>query len=158
MTAVNVILALCGSKLATYMASLKLRGKVSVADIANAALAGGVAIGSTCDKVSPAGAFAIGILAGALSTFGFAVIQSRFEAAIKKIDTCGVLHLHGLPGLFGGLAAVIAVDGISKGSQIKGIIITVVLAIVSGLIVGKTLSFTGRRTGPYIDSEELDVD
>ncbi len=39
MTVVNVIFALCGSTVATYAASLKLRGKVSAADIANAALA-----------------------------------------------------------------------------------------------------------------------
>ena len=74
-TIVNVILALCASTLATYFASLALRKKVSVADIANATLAGGVAIGSTCDKTNASGAFVIGALAGILSTFGFAVIQ-----------------------------------------------------------------------------------
>ena len=158
MTIVNVIIALCGSTLATYIASLKLRGKVSIADIANAALAGGVAIGSTCDKVSPAVAILIGFLAGTLSTFGFAVIQRWNQAAIKKIDTCGVLHLHGLPGLFGGLAALVAVDGISSGAQFKGIIITVVLAGICGLIVGKILTLAGRRDEPYVDSEEFIVD
>lgn len=158
MTVVNVILALSGSTLATYFASQKIRGKISPADIANAALAGGVAIGSTCDKVPPTVAFIIGILAGALSTVGFAVIQSRFQAAIKKVDTCGVLHLHGLPGLFGGLVAMIAVDGISRGSQIKGILITIILALVSGLVVGRILSLTGRRETPYTDSEEFEID
>lgn len=158
MTIVNVVLALCGSTLATYVASLKLRGKVSIADIANAALAGGVAIGSSCDGVSPAVAFVIGILAGALSTVGFAVIQERFQAAIKKVDTCGVLHLHGLPGLFGGLAALLAVNGISKGAELKGILITVVLATLTGLLAGKILSLVGRRTLPYVDSEEFEVD
>ncbi len=158
MTIVNVILALCGSTLATYVASLKLRGKVSVADIANAALAGGVAIGSTCNKVPATHAFVIGILAGALSTVGFAVIQDRFQNAIKKIDTCGVLHLHGLPGLLGGCAAMFAVSGISIVDQSKGIIITVVFAIAAGLVTGKVLSLTGRRKVPYVDSEELQVD
>jgi ammonium transporter Rh len=43
-TAVNLILALCGSTLATYFASVRLRGKISAADIANATLAGGVAL------------------------------------------------------------------------------------------------------------------
>ncbi len=157
MTIVNVIIALCGSTLATYIASLKLRGKISVADIANAALAGGVAIGSTCDKVSPLCAFAIGLVAGAISTFGFAIIQKRFESVIKKIDTCGVLYLHGLPGLFGGIVAIIAVNDINKGAQVIGIVITVVIAIGLGLIVGKILSFAGRRIEPYVDLEELDV-
>lgn len=158
MTIVNVIIALCGSTIATYIVSLKLRGKISVADIANAALAGGVAIGSTCDKVPAHYAFAIGILAGTLSTVGFATIQNWFHNLGKKVDTCGVLHLHGFPGLFGGLIAIIAVDGINKGDQIKGILVTMVVAILSGLVIGKILSLTGRRKIPYIDSEELEID
>ena len=158
LTVVNVILALCGSTLATYVASLKLRGKISIADIANAALAGGVAIGSTCNKIPPAYAFGIGIVAGIISTVGFALIQDRFQNAIKKIDTCGVLHLHGLPGLFGGLVAMFVVSGISKGAQFKGIIITVVLSILTGLIVGKILTILGKRKVPYTDSEEFITD
>jgi ammonium transporter Rh len=158
MTVVNVIIALCGSTLATYFVSSKLRGKVAIADIANAALAGGVAIGSTCDKVSPTYAFIIGVLAGTISTVGFAIIQERFQKAIKKTDTCGVLHLHGLPGLFGGFAALVAVSNIDKAAQLKGIFITIILAILSGLIVGKILSFMGRRTVPYTDSEEFEID
>jgi ammonium transporter Rh len=158
MTVANVVIALCGSTLATYVASLKLRGKISVADIANAALAGGVAIGSTCDKVPPMCAFAIGMIAGLISTVGFSRLQDRFQNAIKKVDTCGVLHLHGLPGLFGGLVAMLAVGGINKMDQTKGILITVVLAVVTGLIVGKIIAFLGRRETPYIDSEELEVE
>ena len=76
----------------------------------------------------------------------------------KKIDKCGVLHLHGLPGLFGGLAAIIAVGGINKVAQITGILLTGVVAILSGLIVGKVLSLAGRRKTPYTDAEELIVD
>lgn len=155
-TATNVILALCGATLATYIASMALRkGKLSAADIANATLAGGVAIGSTCDRVSPGVAFAIGILAGTLSTFGFAVIQERFQRLIKKVDTCGVMYLHGLPGLLGGLAAALVVDGIDHTAQIEGIVIAVVVALVTGLVVGGLLSLTGRRTQPYVDEEEF---
>ena len=79
-TAVNVVLALCGATLATYFASVTLRqGKISIADIANASLAGGVAIGSTCDHANHGTAFVIGMLAGAVSTFGFAVVQSKLQ-------------------------------------------------------------------------------
>jgi len=38
-TVVNVILALCGSTLTTYLVSVSIRKKISIADIANAALA-----------------------------------------------------------------------------------------------------------------------
>ncbi len=155
LTATNVILALSGATIATYFTSVILRGKISAADMANAALAGGVAIGSTCDTASPGAAFVIGILAGALSTFGFAVLQSKVEALIKGIDTCGVMYLHGLPGLMGGIAAIFVIDGISAGTQLTGIGITIVVAITSGFISGKIVSILGRRTYPYNDSEEF---
>lgn len=155
-TAVNVILALCGSTLATYFASVKLRGKISAADIANATLAGGVAIGSTCDLAVPGTSFAIGIMAGIISTFGFAFIQSRLTDLTKKVDTCGVLYLHGLPGLFGGIAALFVVSGINFGAQLSGILITVVLAAASGAVSGKVIALLGRRTAPYLDEEEFE--
>jgi ammonium transporter Rh len=155
-TAVNVILALCGSTIATYFASVRLRGKISAADIANATLAGGVAIGSTCDLAVPGTAFAIGILAGAVSTFGFAIIQSRLTDMTKKVDTCGVLYLHGLPGLLGGFAALFVVSGINFGAQLTGILVTVVLAAGSGLISGKVIAVLGRRSEAYLDDEEFE--
>jgi ammonium transporter Rh len=155
-TAVNVILALCGSTIATYFASVKLRGKISAADIANATLAGGVAIGSTCDLAVPGTAFAIGIMAGVVSTFGFAIIQSWLTGMTKKVDTCGVLYLHGLPGLLGGIAALFVVSGINFGAQLTGILITVVLAAGTGLISGKVIAALGRRSEPYLDDEEFD--
>jgi ammonium transporter Rh len=155
-TAVNVILALCGSTLATYFASVKLRGKISAADIANATLAGGVAIGSTCDLALPGAAFSIGIMAGIVSTFGFAIIQSRLTDAAKTVDTCGVLYLHGFPGIFGGIAAVFVVSGINFGAQLTGILVTIVIAACSGLLVGKLVSILGRRAVPYVDAEEFD--
>ncbi|HEY3489371.1 MAG TPA: hypothetical protein VGK27_04505 [Candidatus Deferrimicrobiaceae bacterium] len=155
-TAVNVILALCGSTLATYFATVRLRGKICAADIANAALAGGVAIGSACDKALPAAAFAIGLAAGALSTFGFAVLQSRLTRRTGKVDTCGVLYLHGLPGLFGGVAALFAVEGVNVGAQATGLVVTVLLAGLTGLLTGKALALFGRRSVPYVDSEEFE--
>jgi ammonium transporter Rh len=114
-----------------------------------------VAIGSTCDSASHPTAFVIGILSGVLSVFGFAVIQSRLQKAIKSIDTCGVLNLHGWPGLMGGIAAVFVVTGIDRSVQFKGIGISIVIAMVAGFITGKILLSFGRRTRPYIDSEEF---
>ncbi len=156
-TAINVILALSGATIATYFTSISLRGKISAADIANAALAGGVAIGSTCDSASFPEAFIIGILAGALSTFGFAVLQSKIESVIKGIDTCGVMNLHGMPGLLGGLAAIFIVNGINKGSQMTGIGVTILLAVATGFITGKIIGIFGRRTVPYDDVEEFEL-
>jgi ammonium transporter Rh len=156
-TAINVILALSGATIATYFASISLRGKISAADIANAALAGGVAIGSTCDVASFPAAFIIGILAGVLSTFGFAVLQNKIESVIKGIDTCGVMNLHGMPGLLGGMAAIFIVNGINKGSQMAGIGITIILAVATGFISGKIIAMLGRKTQPYDDIDEFEL-
>jgi ammonium transporter Rh len=156
-TAVNVVLALCGSTLATFFASVGLRGKISAADVANAALAGGVAIGSACDRAVPGAAFGIGVVAGAVSTFGFAVLQPRLTRLTGKVDTCGVLYLHGLPGLLGGLAALAAAGGVAPGAQLAGIGATVLTASATGLVAGKALSLLGRREAPYVDSEEFEV-
>lgn len=155
LTVTNVILALCGSTLATYFASVIIRKKISIADIANASLAGGVAIGATCDKTGPVVAFIIGICAGLISTVGFAIVQSKLQNLTKKIDTCGVLNLHGFPGLFGGLVSILVVAGIDAQSQLLGIGFTIVVALVAGLIAGKIVSLFGQQTVAYDDSEEF---
>lgn len=154
-TIINVVLALCGATLATYIASVVLRRKIAIADIANASLAGGVAIGSTCDFATPFSSLLIGATAGVLSVVGFAVIMPRLQNTIKKVDTCGVMYLHGLPGLMGGLAALFVVDGINSSVQMTGIAITVGFALATGYISGLVLSFFGRRVTAYVDSEEF---
>jgi ammonium transporter Rh len=154
-TVVNVIFALCGSTLATYIFSISLRKKISIADIANAALAGGVAIGSSCVVASHTMAAIIGIMAGGISTLGFAVIQSRQQKWMKIIDTCGVTNLHGIPGLMGGLAVLPIVKGINAGSQLLGIMLTIIIALGTGFIAGKILPILGRKTEAYEDAEEF---
>jgi ammonium transporter Rh len=154
-TAVNVVIALCGSTLATYFVSLALRHKICISDIANASLAGGVAIGATCASASHPASFLIGILAGTLSTFGFAVIQPRIEKAFRMIDTCGVTNLHGWPGLMGGLAAIFIVPGIHVGAELAGIGLMIVLALIPGYIVGRLVLVLGRIKRHYDDSVEI---
>jgi ammonium transporter Rh len=158
-TIVNVILALCASTLTTYLMSVSIRKKINIADIANAALAGGVAIGSTCMVASHTLAVFIGVMAGGLSTFGFAVIQARQQKLMKIIDTCGVTNLHGLPGLMGGLAALPIVKGLRMETQLWGIVITILIAFITGLVVGKVLPLFGRKMDAYEDADEfMDVE
>jgi ammonium transporter Rh len=154
---VNVFLALSGSTIATYIASVSIRGKINSADIANAALAGGVAIGATFNHATHFEATVIGLIAGAISTIGFAIFQEKQEKFHKIVDTCGVSNLHGIPGVFGGFAAIIVVIGIDVTAQLKGILITIVLAIISGLFSGKIISLFGKIKEDYEDSVEFEV-
>lgn len=155
MVVVNVVMALCGATLSTYIATVLLRHKISVIDIANATLAGGVAIGSVCDHATNQTALMIGIVAGILSVVGFAVIQPKLEEMLQKKDTCGVMYLHGLPGLFGGLVALFVVSGMNYMAQITGILVTLAIALIAGFVAGKILVISGRRVEPYVDEEEL---
>ena len=155
-TVVNVFLALCGSTIATYIASVSIRGKINAADIVNAALAGGVAIGSTCDYASHTEAMVIGVVAGVISTVGFAILKAKQERLQKIVDTCGVTNLHGLPGIFGGLVAILVVEGIDAGAQSLGVVLTIVVAALSGLFSGKIISLFGRPTEIYNDENEFE--
>jgi ammonium transporter Rh len=153
-TIVNVVLALCGLTVATYFASIILRkGKIS--SRYRQRLTGGGVAWFFCDHASHPAAFVIGLLAGVISTFGFAVIQGKLQSKLKCIDTCGVLNLHGWPGLMGGFAAVFVVDGIDKLNQLKGIAVTIIVALVAGYITGKILSAFGRKARVYVDSDEF---
>jgi ammonium transporter Rh len=154
-TAINTVLALCGATASTYLFSLLFnKGKVLIGDIANAALAGGVAIGATCNAVSAPVAFGIGALAGILCVFGYAVIQAKIQKMFKIVDTCGVHNLHGMPGLLGGVAAIFVVPGIAK-AQLTGIVLTVVIALAGGLLGGYIIRATGAKHVVYEDGDEF---
>ena len=154
-TVANTLLALSGATLATYFLSSKLHhGKTSMVDMANAALAGGVAIGSVCDVVSPIGAFGIGLLAGTVSVLGYVFLLPLLESKFKIVDTCGVHNLHGMPGLLGGFSAFLVVPEVAI-AQFNGIVITMFLAIVGGLIAGAIIKATGTTREPYEDSVEF---
>ena len=154
-TMMNTVLSLSGATLSTFLLSALLRkGKASFGDMANAALAGGVAIGATCNVVAPAVAFGIGALAGALCVVGYVFIQPALQARFKIVDTCGVHNLHGMPGLMGGLIAILAVPGVAK-PQLIGIAVTVALALGTGLLAGGLIRLTGTTRVAYEDREEF---
>ena len=152
-TVLNTVLALCGSTLATYVFSKLIRGKIEVEDIANAALAGGVCIGSTCSTANPGFAMVIGICAGTLSTLGFAIIAPKVCKLIRGTDTCGVHNLHGMPGLLGGLFGI-AITG-NVGVQVGAVGATVVVGLVLGRVCGAILGLFGTKEVPYRDEGDV---
>ncbi len=153
LTAINTVFALAGATIATYIFSKLIRGKVDIEDIANASLAGGVAIGSTCDIANPGMSMLIGLAAGILSTVGYSIIAPKIQKLIRGTDTCGVHNLHGMPGLLGGLSAIIITG--NAGTQILCMIITVAVAFVGGRIVGAITGLLGRKQELYSDLDEF---
>ena len=153
LVATNTILALCGATLATYALSTLIRGKIEVSDIANASLAGGVAIGASVANVTPGWSMLIGIIAGAISVFGYTFIQPKLQKLTGGVDTCGVHNLHGMPGVFGGLLAMTLV--VAPLWQLAGIVVTVALGVTMGIIVGFIVSKLGRKQTPYEDKDEF---
>ncbi len=153
LTAINTIFALCGATLSTYIFSKTIRGKIDIADMANAALAGGVAIGSICNMTNPGYAMLIGIVAGALSTVGYAIIAPKVERLIKGTDTCGVHNLHGMPGILGGLTGMMITGAV--GVQLLGIVTTVLIAFIGGTITGYLINLLGTKEIPYSDADEF---
>jgi len=83
--------------------------------VLNASLAGGVAVGSACDIiVAPFEAMLAGFVTGIISSLGFAYFSKFLQKKISLHDTCGVLNLHGMPGLIGGVVSAIVA---SKGEK-----------------------------------------
>ncbi|MEP9411922.1 MAG: ammonium transporter [Candidatus Brocadia sp.] len=158
LAAVNTVLSLCGATVSTYLASTMIRKKIAIEDMANAALAGGVAIGSSCAHTTPKASLILGFIAGILSVVGFAIIQPRIQRAIKGIDTCGVHNLHGMPGILGGLAAIFIAQDVVPGLQIKGVFITFIVAWITGLAAGTIVSLFGYRKQSYEDAVEFIVE
>lgn len=147
----HTVLALLGSTVATFFCSLRWTQGTSFdpVHIANATLAGGVAIGASARlEMSAGGALLLGILAGVLSTWGYAFATPFCEDYLKTFDTCGVNNLHGLPSILGGLASAVFVaidddadflhhgDINQSGRQIGAVVTTLALAIASGFLTG----------------------
>ena len=155
-TVVNTILSLCGATVMTYILSAALRkGKPAIADMANAALAGGVAVGASCNLITAPVAFVIGLLAGALCVIGYVIVQPRLQVMLQIVDTCGVHNLHGMPGVLGGLVAIFFVPGIMT-AQLTGIVVTIIFAYACGACGGCIIRMFGKKVMVYEDKDEFE--
>jgi len=173
---VNTILSLCAACMVSFGLSILFRKehKLSMVDVQNATLAGGVAMGSSASMaVYPGGALAIGCIAGLLSCFGYNYVQPALERKLKLHDTCGVNNLHGMPGILGALiSAIVASSGADSevygsqladnfpagytaskqgGIQVASIINTVVFAIIGGVLTGMIIRPLDESVPRYYD-------
>lgn len=133
LVAVNSLMAMVGGVLAALVV-----GKYDPGFVHNGPLAGLVAICAGSDVVHPAGALVIGLVAGALFVATFTLAQNRW----KIDDVLGVWPLHGLSGVWGGIACGIfglealgGMGGVSFMSQLIGSLIGISIAFGGGLLV-----------------------
>uniref|UniRef100_A0A671QL09 Ammonium transporter Rh type A n=1 Tax=Sinocyclocheilus anshuiensis TaxID=1608454 RepID=A0A671QL09_9TELE len=141
---INTYFSLAACALAAYATSslVEKKGKLDMVHIQNATLAGGVAVGTCADMdIQPFGAMVIGITAGVISTVGFKFLTPILASKLGIQDTCGVHNLHGMPGILGGLAGIVAAalgkkDNVTATYQACGLASSLGFALVGGLITG----------------------
>uniref|UniRef100_A0A8C7S463 Ammonium transporter Rh type A n=1 Tax=Oncorhynchus mykiss TaxID=8022 RepID=A0A8C7S463_ONCMY len=112
MAVTNTYFSLAACVLSAYAVSslVEHKGKLDMVHIQNATLAGGVAVGTCADmNIGPFGAMIIGFVAGIVSTLGFKFLTPILASNLCIQDTCGVHNLHGMPGILGGIAGIVAV-------------------------------------------------
>jgi len=113
---INTTLAIAGSNVVAFALSRALHAGAAfdMDHVQNATLAGGVAIGAACDMIlNPGAALATGVVAGAVSTLGFSAASPALKRAGAVTDTCGILDLHFVPGVIGGVASALAALGVT---------------------------------------------
>lgn len=137
-----------GSIISTYVVCSAVLGKVDSLVYTYAMLAGPVAIGAPLLSVGPWGALVIGLVAGVVSTLCFIYLQPWFTKKIGIYDVMGVHNLHGMAGWVGVITVCICVGSVASLGMA---IITVVLAIVIGAVIGVLVRLTRGRMDYIID-------
>ncbi|KAG7493252.1 ammonium transporter Rh type B-like [Solea senegalensis] len=86
------------------------RGKLTMADIQNVTLAGGVTVGASVDMmISPVAAYALGIMGCTACFFGYRYLTPFLARRMRIQDQCGIHNLHGLTGLISSTAGICAI-------------------------------------------------
>jgi Amt family ammonium transporter len=155
LVAVNSLLAMVGGTLAAV-----LLGRNDPGFVHNGPLAGLVAVCAGSDVMHPLGALAVGGGAGAIFVIMFTLTQNRW----KIDDVLGVWPLHGLCGLWGGIAcgifgstAFAGLGGVNLGAQLLGSLLGVAWALAAGFLVYGLLKLAvGLRLTP--EEEHMGAD
>ena len=156
LVAMNSLMAMVGGTLAAWVV-----GRNDPGFTYNGPLAGLVAVCAGSDLMHPMGALLVGLIAGALFVYMFTLVQNRW----KIDDVLGVWPLHGLCGLWGGLAAGIfgtkalgGLGGVTFLGQLIGTGLGVAIALVSGFVVyGLLKAVLGLRMSQEEEFEGADL-
>ena len=155
---VNTVVALCASCVTAFGISGLLSKRFSPADIQNSSLAGGVVVGAIARMdVEPAWAAGLGMVAAAVSVWGYQRLQPWLLEKLGLHDSCGVHNLHGMPSIIGALASVVAVlvvhdspeytkfdRGTQALNQFFAILSTLGISISGGVATGYFLKAVDR--------------
>jgi Amt family ammonium transporter len=156
LVAMNSLMAMVGGTLAAWVV-----GRNDPGFTYNGPLAGLVAVCAGSDLMHPLGALFVGLVAGALFVYMFTLVQNRW----KLDDVLGVWPLHGLCGLWGGLAAGIfgtkalgGIGGITFTGQLIGSALGVGIALIGGFVVyGALKAVLGIRMSQVEEYEGADL-
>ncbi len=156
LVAANSLLAMVGGILAALIV-----GRGDPGFVHNGALAGLVAVCAGSNVMHPAGSFIVGVAAGVIFVKGFEICQNR----LKIDDVLGVWPLHGLCGLWGGIAAGIfglealgGLGGVTFQAQLVGSVLGAAYAFVGGLVVYTVVDLLfGLRLSPEQERRGADL-
>ena len=133
LVAMNSLLAMAGGILAAVIV-----GRNDPGFVHNGALAGLVAVCAGSDYMHPIGSFITGAVAGVIFVYFFQLASNKW----KIDDVLGVWPLHGLCGVWGGIACGIfglealgGMGGVSLLSQIAGSVLGAAAGFVAGYVV-----------------------
>ncbi|XP_029291770.1 rh50-like protein [Cottoperca gobio] len=108
----HTFISLSASTLTAFALSAMLNknGKITMADIQNVTLAGGVTVGASVDMmISPAAAYALGMMGCIACMLGYKFLSPFLARHFRIQDQCGIHNLHGLTGLISCAAGICAI-------------------------------------------------
>jgi Amt family ammonium transporter len=156
LVAINSLMAMVGGTLSAWVV-----GKNDPGFSYNGPLAGLVAVCAGSDIMHPIGALIVGLIAGALFVQFFTLEQNQW----KIDDVLGVWPLHGLCGVWGGVAAGIfgqtslgGLGGVSFTAQLIGTGLGVLVGVLGGTLVYGALKMTlGLKMSPEEEHQGADL-
>ncbi|HEV7983877.1 MAG TPA: ammonium transporter [Xanthobacteraceae bacterium] len=160
-------IATATAALAWMFVEWALRGKPTVVGICSGAVAGLVAITPASGFVGPAGALAIGVVAGIACYWGATGLKHMFGYD-DALDCFGVHGIGGAAGAiltgvfaieqYGGTAGLIEGNAAQVLNQVYGVAIVVVYDAIVSLIILKIIDLViGLRVSVDIEREGLDI-
>jgi Amt family ammonium transporter len=156
LVALNSLMAMCGGVVVALIVGDNDPGFVH-----NGALAGLVAVCAGSDVMHPIGSLIVGGVAGAIFVVMFQVSTNKW----KIDDVLGVWALHGLCGLWGGIACGIfglealgGLGGVTFASQLVGSLAGAAFGLAVGIVVYGLLRVTvGIRLSPEEERQGADL-